>query len=337
MSRDRWLVLSALALAAGAGIAAGALTAQEKTAPPKAVLTPEALERWGRAEAICAARLVKVDKGPVGLSEPPLYTHTLHLRVDRVLRGALKKGDQIVAAHSVRQRNEPTFPVGKDCLAALANTRGRWQVLAVREATAAEMRDAELASEVPLGWSFRGGRLVSPWVDLKPWPAEAKGKGSLVCAGTGRPALKAGAGVVLTAEPVPPKVEKKFQNPDGDGEYRIAVKNTTDRAVTVPALVTDGRGKILWKESLAILCQKKAYPLPGAQGGGAAPGAATLAPGQEVSTTVNVLRLQGPEWPRGGSRIEFQFCLGEKGVTRSFYYFSRHHDALRAKLLAGGQ
>ena len=52
---------------------------------------------------------------------------------------------------------------------------------------------------------------------------------------------------------------------------------------------------------------------------------------------VNVLRLQGPEWPRGGDRIEFQFCLGEKGVTQSFFYFSKHHDPLRAKLQEGGK
>jgi hypothetical protein len=44
---------------------------------------------------------------------------------------------------------------------------------------------------------------------------------------------------------------------------------------------------------------------------------------------VNALRLQGPEWPQGGYRIEFQFCLGEKSKTQSFYYLSKHHDALR--------
>ena len=39
--------------------------------------------------------------------------------------------------------------------------------------------------------------------------------------------------------------------------------------------------------------------------------------------------LDGPEWPRGGYRIEFTFCLGEKANTQSFYYLSKHHDAVR--------
>ena len=55
----------------------------------------------------------------------------------------------------------------------------------------------------------------------------------------------------------------------------------------------------------------------------------TLAPHQTVSTVVNILRLKGPEWPQGGDRIEFQFCLGEKSKVRSLYYLSKHHDPLR--------
>ena len=57
--------------------------------------------------------------------------------------------------------------------------------------------------------------------------------------------------------------------------------------------------------------------------------ATKLEPGQSVSSTVNALALKGPEWPQGGYRIEFRFCLGEKSKTQSFYYMSRHHDKLR--------
>src|SRR5262245_38094977 len=128
MSWRNWQGPGALALALGAACAAGALAAQGEKGAPKGVLAPAALERWGRAEVVCAARLEKVDKGPVGLSEPPLYNHTLHLRVDKALRGSLKKGDQVAAGHSIRQKDEPTFPVGKDCLVALAKARDRWQV-----------------------------------------------------------------------------------------------------------------------------------------------------------------------------------------------------------------
>src|SRR5207253_5731634 len=108
------------------------------------------------------------------------------------------------------------------------------------------------------------------------------------------------------------------------------VKNVTNRVVTVPALVSDGTN-LLWNESLVIVCQDKVYPLPGAQGVRREPKAATLQPGEAVSTVVNVLKLQGPTWPKGGYRIEFQFALGEKSATQSLYYMSRHHDPLREK------
>lgn len=58
----------------------------------------------------------------------------------------------------------------------------------------------------------------------------------------------------------------------------------------------------------------------------------TLEPGQGVSTVVNALRPEGPEWPRGGYRIAFQFCPGENSVTKSFCHLSRHHDRIRAGL-----
>src|SRR5262249_35300571 len=152
-------------------------------------------------------------------------------------------------------------------------------------------------------------------------------KGAPVCAVTGRPALSAGAGEV-SVEMVKPKVEKKFGNPDGDGEYTVTVRNPTDKAITVPGLLSDGKD-VLWKESLVIRCQNKGYPLPGAVGVKGAVRPVELKPGEAISTVVNALALKGPEWPRGGYRIEFVFALGEKGVTKSFYYLSKHHDPIR--------
>jgi hypothetical protein len=98
-------------------------------------------------------------------------------------------------------------------------------------------------------------------------------------------------------------------------------------------LLFDGE-KILWRESLVILCQDRTYPIPGSRGVATKPLSTTIQPGQSVSTVVNALALQGPEWPRGGYRIEFQFCLGELSQTKSFYYMSRHHDGLRKKIEA---
>jgi RNA polymerase sigma factor (sigma-70 family) len=302
----------------------------QKPEPPKP--KAESLTRWGQSEAVFSAHLTRAVAGPVGRSEPPLYTTTLHLRVVKVLRGSLQPGDEIVAVHSVRQNEMPVFPEGREVLVALNIRQGRKTVQAVTEATTAEMEQAELACSVPQGWSVENGRLLSPWANLgrQGWPAEAKGKGPFLCAETGRPALFVGPGVEFTAEPVPPKVVKPG-NPDGDGEYRITVKNVTDKPATIPALLSQGK-EILWDESLVILCQNKVYTIPGARGVAKPPQPTVLQPGESVSGVVNVLRLQGPEWPRGGYRIEFQFCLGEKSVLKSFYYTSKHHDPLREQL-----
>jgi hypothetical protein len=232
----------------------------------------------------------------------------------------------------MRQRLEPVFPVGKDCLMAGKTIRGQLVVVAVAEAKAETLAQAERACAVPVGWSVEEGRLVSPWAKLgkAAWTGAPPAKGGPACAATGRPALLVGEGVEFTAEPVPPKVILKYGNPDGDGEYRVTVKNVTDKPVTLPALLSDGQAP-LWEESLVILCQGKSYVAPGARGVGKTPRPTVLKPGESASGVVNALQLQGPEWPKGGYRIEFQFCLGEKSVTQSFYYLSRHHDPLRKK------
>jgi hypothetical protein len=304
-------------------------------AKPKVTLKPESLERWGQAEAVFTARLLDVVAGPVAQSEPPVYSHKLEFQVNKSIRGSLNKGDRVVAWNSARQKAEPVFPVGKDCLVAVSKTGDGWRVDAVQEETAAELAQAELAARVPVGWTVSEGRLVSPWAALgkKAWPAGQPAQGRLVCSKTGRPALEVGAGLEFTVEPLPPAVKVEFGNPDGDGQYLITVKNVTDKPVSVPALLSDGK-QPLWNESLVILCQKKVYTAPGARGVAGKVRATTLGPGESVSGVVNVLALVGPEWPRGGYRIEFTFGLGEKSVTRSFYYLSRHHDPIREKLAA---
>jgi RNA polymerase sigma factor (sigma-70 family) len=299
-------------------------------------LKAEALARWGQAEVLFTAQLVRATSGPVGLSDPPLYSSTLQLRVVKVLRGSLKQGEEITAVHSVRQQNRPVFPEGREVLVAMSTSRGQKTAQVVVEVTAEEMAQAELACSVPLGWTVDKGRLLSPWATLgeKAWPAEVKTRGPFVCAVTGRPSLVVGNGVEFTAEPVPPKVALQYGNPDGDGEYQITIKNVTNIPVTIPALLSDGKN-VLWDESLVILCQKKVYTVPGSRGLAKPPQPTVLKPGESVSGVINALKLQGPDWPRGGYRIEFQFCLGEKSVTKSFYYTSRHHDPLRLKLAEG--
>ena len=48
---------------------------------------------WGEAECVFTAKLEGVDAGPVANSMPPIYHHTLHLTVQKCLRGALKAGE----------------------------------------------------------------------------------------------------------------------------------------------------------------------------------------------------------------------------------------------------
>ena len=163
------------------------------------------------------------------------------------------------------------------------------------------------------------------------WTAKIDSKAKLSCSVTGRPALMVGGKAEFAVEKVPPKIDVKWSNPDGDGEYKITLSNPTDKAITVPALLSQD-GKILWADSLVILCQGKVYTCPGCKPVTDKVEPTKIAPGKSVSTVVNALQLKGPEWPRGGYRIEFQFCLGEKSEVKSFYYRSKHHDPIREEV-----
>ena len=225
-----------------------------------------------------------------------------------------------------RQVAGPTFPVGKLCLISAAKSQGSLVIRRIEAASEKNVAEATLDCSMPLGWTIEGGKPVSPWAALgaKAWPASAAGKGEATCSKTGRPALMVGEGVSFSVEPVPPKKAIEWTNPDGDGEYKITVTNTTDKPLSVPALLSNGESR-LWKESLLIGCQGKTYLCPGCKGVAGKVEPVVLSPGESVSTVVNILRLEGPQWPEGGDRVEFQFCLGEKSQTKSFYYMTRHH------------
>ena len=283
------------------------------------------------AQLVFTADLKSALAGPVMRSMPPIYTHKLILVVKDVLRGDLAPGDKLTLNHSARQVKMPTFPVGEVCLVTASISKGHTVARFVRKADAPLMKIARQAASLPLGWSKRKGKFVSPWADLgaKAWPKSAPPVAvAAVCGVTGRPALLAGAGVSMKVEKVPPKKQIKWTNPDGDGSYTVIITNETDKPVKVPALLSDDRG-VLWNESLVMLCQDKARPVPGAKGVKAAVKPTVLKPKQSIMTVVNTFCLKDIRWPRGGYRVEFQFCLGELSVTKSFYYLSRHHDAIR--------
>ena len=335
MTTRRIACLAALLLAAC--LAPQAWTQGDKAGKRKGKplkLTGEAMKKWGRTPIVFVGKLKQVRRGPMGMSHPPMHTSTLVFQVDDVLRGDAKPGKELACSHVVRGK-APQFPQGKLCIVSASRSRGRLRALTVLAATDDTLAEAKLVCSIPFGWSLRDGKLVSPWASLgrAAWPAGAKGKGPLVCAATGRPALLAGAGVSFTVTAAAPKKKIKWTNPDGDGLYEIKVKNTTDKAVTVPALLSAG-GRILWNESIVILSQGKTYTAPRSVGVKGKVDGLRLKAGQEVSGKINVLALAGPEWPRGGYRIEFTFCLGEKASTKSLYYLSRHHDKLREKAAA---
>ena len=290
---------------------------------------------WASYQHVFIATLDKVVAGPVGRSFPPMFTHKLTFTIKDSIRGNLKPGDSVEVSHVARQRVAPVFPKGKDCVVGAEKSRGSIQAKSVEPFDAKTIASIRLACSLPLGWAGNAGRIISPWAGLKAkWPSVIKEGAEFFCSTSGRPALWFGSGAEFAVEKVPPEEAIKWTNPDGDGEYRITVSNTGEKPVSVPALRRIG-DKILWQESVVILCQGKTYASPESKGLSVATSPTLLKPGQKLSGVINALALEGPEWPKGGYRISFQFCLGERSSTQSFYYMSRHHDGIRAKLKKG--
>lgn len=256
-------------------------------------LKPADLKKWGVSKLVFTGKLTQVVAGPVGRSMPPVYTHRLTFEIDEVLRGkddatGIEAGGVLNASNIARQKREPTFPEGDTCLVAADFSRGSWRIVHVEKLTKKKLADAKLALKVPFGWSVKDGKLVSPWESLgkQAWPKGQDMNFTLLCEVTGRPAFLIGE-AALAVEPVPPKEEIKWTNPDGDGFYSVTVSNPTDHPIEVPALLTSDQGEVLWSESLVILCQGKTYPVPQAQGVAGKLQPTLLKPNEKVSTIVN--------------------------------------------------
>ena len=302
---------------------------------PGGRVTVKAPPSWASYQHVFVGSLDKVVAGPVGRSFPPMFTHKLSFTVKEVIRGDLKRGSEVEASNVARQRVAPVFPEGEACVVGAEKSRGGFQVKTILKFDPAKIASIRLACSLPLGWKGKEGDVRSPWAGLKTkWPAGLKEGAKLFCGVTGRPALGFGSGAAFMVEKVPPEESIKWTNPDGDGEYKLTVANPGDKPVVIPALRRIGN-KVLWDESVVVLCQNKTYAAPGAKGLSVATFPVSLKPGQKLSGVVNPLALEGPEWPKGGYRIAFQICLGERSSTQSFYYMSRHHDSIRAKLKAG--
>ena len=296
---------------------------------PAEVNIADAIETWGSADLILVGELNAAQAGPLGLSNPPLHTHQLSLKIDQILRGQIDSKRVASLSHSARQQAAPTFPVGKRCIIAAERSQRGLVARRVVEATDEALAEVKQIRAIPLGWSLKDEQLASPWSQVggAKWIG-APGSDLLRCEFTRRPAFLAGEQVALSVAPKDPPENIKWTNPDGDGIYILTVTNQSDKDIAVPALLGKD-GEANWQESLVMRVQGKSYPIRGATGNGSGLSAVTLKPGESVSGEINALALEGPEWPRGGYRITFQFCLGELAASHSFYYMSRHHDAIR--------
>jgi hypothetical protein len=138
----------------------------------------------------------------------------------------------------------------------------------------------------------------------------------------------AGPDIEFTAEQVPAKEPKKFQNDMyGDGQFKLTVKNTGAGPVEVPALLTDGK-TVFWADSVVVIVQNEPKLL-GAAGRASGAKPVALKPGGSVTGVIDTLTVPNISWPNGGSRVHFDFALGEKTASNFFYYFSKLHDGMR--------
>jgi hypothetical protein len=366
MMRIATLATLTLSLSALGQIAKPTGVAQNKAEPTK---------EWGAQEVVLIGGIKKLSGGRVRQSLPPTFSYQLEVKVGEILRGTLTKqaipgrvNDLIVRGGpdgalppappkvELTDKNEsaekekvsilrlgyyvmqkPELPTDEDlCIIALEK-RGSsyrlkfWEVL--QEKTIADVR---LACSLPMGWKARRGKVLSPWAELEvKWPEKIEPEeGQFLCASTGRPILDWNPKATMTVAKIPSAYPTNF-NPDGDGEMRLKISNFTTEPVTIPVLRRLGK-RILWKESLVILVQDRAFRLPGSKGIGVVTQPVTLAPNEEISTTVNPLTIREADWPETRvARIIFRFCLGTHQVKDYFTYYKEHHDDIRRKLLAG--
>lgn len=296
---------------------------------PAAAAEPDPLAPLASCQWVFVGKVTKAQAGPVALSDPPIRNYTLSFEAAESLRGKAPK-DAAGFRYQVRQQAVPTFPPDQSYLVAVKAQDKAWVVAYIGPADKESVERAKALLALPVGWAVEDGKPVSPWAGLKvrAWPeGEPKPKGP-ACSKCGRPALLAGDAVEFTAEQIPAENPQKFKNDMfGDGKFKVTVKNTSDKDVEVPALLTDGK-TIFWADSLFVLVKNQPHLLIGA-GRATAAKPVKLKAGESVTGVIDTLLADGVEWPRGGQRVYFDFVLGEKSANNFFYYFSQLHDPLR--------
>ena len=158
------------------------------------------------------------------------------------------------------------------------------------QATAEVRKQAEAAAKLPIGWTFDGKTLVSPWSAIKGRYAEGTPEG-LACAKSGRPAFLAPKGLTLTVDRAKNqttngKFRRRHSRPPPPGVfYDITLTNTTKEPITVDALRSKN-GKILWDESILFVCEWEVWLPIGYEGFTPDTEATVIEPGQKLTTTM---------------------------------------------------
>jgi hypothetical protein len=306
-----------------------AAVAAAVTGLPAPAADPDPLAPLATGQWVFVGKVTAAKAGPVAQSNPPIHSFTLSFEPAESLRGKAPK-DVAAFRYQVRQQNAPTFPADQTYLVAVKAQEKNWVVAYLGPADKDAVAKAKALLALPVGWAVEGGKPVSPWAGLRvrAWPeGAAKPKGP-ECSKCGRPALLVGDAVEFTVEQVPAENPQKFKNDMyGDGKFKVTLRNTSDKDVEVPALLTDGK-TVFWADSLFVMVRDRPHLLIGA-GRAKAAQPVKLKAGESLVGTIDALLADGVEWPRGGQRVYFDFVLGEKSANNFFYYFSQLHDPMR--------
>ncbi len=294
------------------------------------------ISAFNRADIVLVARVTEVRPLMATMSMPPTTFFQITLEKPTALRGTSPA--KLSFRQSVKGSAAPGA-VGDEMIVALevppAEKENPDDTPIVRQMLLTKSPASQAAREaatLPIGWQRIGKELVSPWAPLEKsaWPDGIKVDAPLHCDRTGRPALVAPAGIVLTSEKVMPKKLLEYKNPYGDGEFRLTLTNTTKEDSIIPALLTDGK-TIFWADALIAFADNEPYLLPAAGHLTAECHPVALKAGESISYTINTLTLPKHDWPQGGSRVYFQFALGNLSARDFFYFFTDYHQRLIPK------
>ncbi|MFP4106095.1 MAG: hypothetical protein ACLFVU_08395 [Phycisphaerae bacterium] len=298
-------------------------------ARPKALTPEQLLLKVSQSQLVFKAKVDEVKPIAVTRSYPPVYIVGVTFTQPTVYKGTAPDG---MTFRWSRPAVKPAFVKGKEYVVASNQTGKMWVIAAAEPATKENVTIASKGAFLPAGWKLRDSKYLSPWAEKGKtyWPKEAKPQARIECVKTGRPGLLAGENIDVSAEPIIPKKTQKYKNPQGNGLFRLRVKNTGKKAVEIPALL-QADGKILWSESLVVLRGDKAYTLPESDCVPKDVRSFSLGAGKSVSVVINALAIKGIDWPGGGRAVQLKFCLGQEIAPGTFHYYSELHDPMQEK------